>query len=341
MPPPIKKLSEGGNNIITSCEIWVNFAQIFIALQGDVNMKRSYKFFAGIALFALLLAGCNNSDGNNSGGGSSDARRADMYTVFEMDSKLYIYFGSYPQSVVSDPSLKTELSKITTTNSKGYYEYGGSEYAKKNVNAGSYLYKYADGTQVTNNTTEFFKVEPILWRILTSDSSGNCILLAEQAINTHRYDSSSNNYMNSEIRTWLNDDFYNSAFKSTEKGAILTTTVDNSAATTNSISNPYACDNTSDKVYLLSYKDYLTSYGFSTSNARYCEPTDYAIANGSFMYMDERNCNYWTRSPDSDASNCGWTVSYDGDLRYDIINDEYGVGGSSVSVRPSLSINIA
>lgn len=277
------------------------------------------------------------------------AKWTDMYTVFEMDSKQYIYFGSYPQSVVYDSSLKNELSKISSTNSRGYYEYGGNEYAKKNVNANSSSYKYANGAQVNNYTTEYFKVEPILWRVLASDSSGNYTLLAEQAINAHRYneywsgtDSNgryANNYQYSEIRTWLNDDFYNSVFKSMEKGAILTTNVDNSAATTDSTSNPYVCDNTSDKVYLLSYKDYQnTSYGFSNNQSRYCKPTDYAIANGSYMYEGgsyDRNCYYWTRSPSSTFSNIAWYVSINGTLDGDYVSS------TGTSVRPSLSINIA
>ena len=276
------------------------------------------------------------------------AKWTEMYQVFEMDSKQYMYFGSYPQSVVSDSDLVNELDNLTTTNSKGYYEYNGNEYAKKRVSAYDSSYTYEDGSSIGSGTTKYFKVEPILWRVLTSDSSGNYTLLADQVINAHKYNEYysgqqdgyyANNYGNSEIRTWINNEFYNTAFKTAEKGAILTTNVDNSASSTDSTSNQYACDNTSDKVYLLSYKDYLNAdYGFSSSSysssTRTCKPSDYALANYCSMDTSTRNCYYWTRSPYSFYSYGAWCVGYDGSL--------YGsyVSSSDRGVRPALTINL-
>lgn len=274
------------------------------------------------------------------------AKWTEMYTVFEIDSKEYMHFGTYPQSVVADTNVINELSKITTTNSRGYYAYNGCEYAKQQVNvyANRSSYTYSNGSLVVDDSTQYFKVEPILWRVLKSDVSGNYTLLADQAINAHRYGYGNlNNYAESDIRSWINNEFFNSAFKSAEKGAILTTNVDNSPSTTNSNNNPYACENTDDKVFLLSYKDYKNpDYGFSSSynsdSARYCEPTDYAIAN--FCEMDnrggfnDRNCNYWTRSPDSDHSYDAWCVNFNGYFHYN--NVYYGGSG----VRPALNINL-
>ncbi len=262
------------------------------------------------------------------------AKWAEMYKVFEMDSKQYMYFGSYPQSVVSDDNIIDKLKAIAITNDRGYYEYDGSEYAKQTVNAYSSSYIYSDGTPIGDGSIKYFKVEPILWRVLTSDSSGNYMLLASQAINAHRYAESSNNYADSEIRTWINGDFYNSAFKTAEKGAILTTNVDNSASTTNSDTNQYACENTSDKVFLLSYKDYINSiYGFSSSS-RKCQPTDYALANYCCKY--DGNCYYWTRSPLPGGSNYAWSVSRVGDL-YSFSSN---VDRSDYAVRPALNVNL-
>ena len=250
------------------------------------------------------------------------AKWAEMYTVFEIDSKQYMFFGTYPQTIVSDSGIISELSKITVTNSRGYYEYGGCEYAKQHVDAYSSSYTYSNGSKVNNNSTEYFKVEPILWRVLTSDSAGNYTLLADQAINAHQYHYFSNDYVDSEIRSWINNDFYNSAFKTAEKGAILTTT---------------------DKVFLLSYNDYINpAYGFSSSydsydSARYCKPTDYALANCCYMYEGAsyvRNCFYWTCSPYSLISSSAWCVRSSGCLNYDCVYyDFYGV-------RPALNINL-
>lgn len=92
-------------------------------------------------------------------------------------------------------------------------------------------------------------------------------------------------YKTSDVRTWLNADFYNSVF--VDNSYIQTTEVDNSAETTNKSPNKFACENTQDKVYLLSYKDYLNAdYGFDTSTdgstTRVFRATDYAIACGAY-----------------------------------------------------------
>ena len=94
-----------------------------------------------------------------------------------------------------------------------------------------------------------------------------------------------NNYKYSDLRQWLTNDFYNSAF-ALDDSLVQTTLVDNSASTTSSSSNSYACENTEDKVFLPSYKDYSnSSYGFPTnagsSKARYSKTTDWARARGA------------------------------------------------------------
>ncbi|MBQ7158767.1 MAG: chitobiase/beta-hexosaminidase C-terminal domain-containing protein [Treponema sp.] len=89
-------------------------------------------------------------------------------------------------------------------------------------------------------------------------------------------------------------------------------TVDTSAASTNPASNPkqwgegenkHACENTSDKIFLLSEKEATTSdYGFpefnvhGAGNARIRATTDYAKAN--YAYQDTAsNGWWWLRSP--------------------------------------------
>ncbi len=259
--------------------------------------------------------------------------------VFD-NTKGTVTYGLYPQTHVSDSATIAELNKLTTAESNGWYLYNDEYYAKKSANPNSSSYTFDDGTTIKSGTTYWFKCEPIEWKILTS-SDGTYSLVSTVLLDAHRYDSSSNNYKNSEIRSWLNDDFLNSAFN-LNSSLIQTTTVDNSASTTNSSSNPYACENTQDNVYLLSYKDYLNvDYGFSTSTSttatRECKTTDYARANGiwhstntSYLY----NGHYWTRSPHSDYSDCAWYVNVDGSL-YD-----YRVSNSHSGVRPALTINL-
>ena len=119
------------------------------------------------------------------------------------------------------------------------------------------------------------------------------------------------------------------AFKDNEKGAIITTEVDNSASTTYSSPNQYACENTFDKIYLLSYQDIKNSnYGFINNESRYAKLTDFAKAigacwNTSPEYLD--NGYYWLRSPDYDRSyNANFVNDY-GVVDYYVYSTDYGV----------------
>ncbi len=264
-------------------------------------------------------------------------------------------YGLYPQTHVSDTALITELDKLTTTESNGWYFYNDAYYAKLSAKPYSNGYTFDDGTTIVSGTTYWFKCEPITWKILKTNNN-EYTLLSNVLLDAHQYGEHysgtksktdyngetvevyANNYKYSEIRTWLNTDFFNTAF-ALNNSYIQTTTVDNSASTTNYSSNQYACENTNDKVFLLSYQDYLNiEYGFTSNTARQCKATDYARANGAYYYTNspyKNNGWYWTRSPYSDSSNRASSVYDDGILDY------YSVGNTGSSVRPSITIKIA
>ena len=149
--------------------------------------------------------------------------------------------------------------------------------------------------QIIKGNTYYFKVEPIKWKILSVNGI-EYQLMTDLIIDCQQFNSSSstrtidgktvyaNNYEYSDIRKWLNEDFYNKAFTKVLESYINTTFVDNSLASTKDSSNPYTCNDTYDKVYLLSYKDITNSgYGFSSSlytydKSRQKQLTDYAKA---------------------------------------------------------------
>jgi hypothetical protein len=267
----------------------------------------------------------------------------------------YLYYGLYPQTVVTDSALVTALSALTTANSQGYYEYQGYMYAKLSATPYTSGYKFSDNTTVvTSGTTYYFKVEPIKWRILKT-SGGSYTLMSEQALDNQMFYKDTNNrtisgsavypnnYMYSDIRTWLNADFLNKAFY-LDSSLIQTTTVDNSLASTGDSSNPYVCANTSDKVWLLSYAEATnSSYGFSTSyyssdTRRYCVTTDYARAHGCYMNTSTSyygNCYWWLRSPDCNFSSHARGVNSDGG-----INSGHA-SYSNTGVRPALTISLS
>lgn len=106
------------------------------------------------------------------------------------------------------------------------------------------------------------------------EENGGVLLLCEDIIDvlpwllSQNKNNVSNNYMFSDIRAWLNaynqtpgfsggeswtsDGFLKKAFTDEEQEIISTTEVDNSASTTDSLSNSYVCNNTEDKIFLLS-----------------------------------------------------------------------------------------
>ena len=170
-----------------------------------------------------------------------------------------------------------------------------------------------DNNKYDITTVYWFEYEPISWTVLEK-SYGEALILCDMIIDSQEYyiansgtrtiDGNTvypNNYAYSTIRKWLNETFYNTAFNKLQKQIILTTTVDNSESSTGYSANPNACEDTQDKIFLLSYKDLLNSnYGFSSSYdtedaARQKKTTDYAQAQG--VIDNAGNGWWWLRSP--------------------------------------------
>jgi hypothetical protein len=286
---------------------------------------------------------------------TSDIRK-DLSLYFTKDyfyykaGESYLYYGLYPQTAVTDSALVTALSALTATDSQGYYEYQGYMYAKLSATPDESGYKFSDNTTVvTKGTAYYFKVEPIKWRILKTES-GSYTLMSEQALDNQMFYKDPNNrtisgstvypnnYMYSDIRAWLNADFLNKAFY-LDSSLIQTTNVDNSLASTGYSSNPYACANTNDKVWLLSVVDVKnSSYGFSSDSSRLCVTTDYARAHGCLMSTDSSyygKCYWWLRSPFHGYSSTARSVIGDGSIYYGYVN--YSFRG----VRPALTISLS
>ena len=147
-----------------------------------------------------------------------------------------------------------------------------------------------------------------------------------------------NNYNESELRAYLNNEFYFRAF-SLNSSFVQTTLVDNSAATTDSLTNTSASSNTNDKVFLPSYQDYLNpNYGFSSdpeekTTSHYSYTTEYARARGaSYDSYDgfEYSGRYWTRSPLTECDSEVFCICDDGRMAFDDIDASNGV-------RPSIT----
>ncbi|MBQ4444259.1 MAG: InlB B-repeat-containing protein [Clostridia bacterium] len=310
----------------------------------------------------------------------------------------YLYFGTYPQSEVTDSAIKSALNTAAGTlptasnarawTSYGYFissststdymwyidlTYGGEQYRGVyftqyrpyyTSNSSSADNSYQDNNGYNTTTVYWFKYEPIKWRIL-SEADGVALIFAEMALDSQEYchyTSTSqfshnggtgypNNYALSNIRKWLNDAFYNTAFNDLQKQLILLTTVDNSARSTSDSGNnltqasSYACANTEDYIFLLSEQEVTNSaYGFNSScynydAARRKQNTDYAKCQGAWTSTDssyKSNGHWWLRSPYYSDSSDARYVSY-----YGYAGNYRSVDLTGYGVVPALKISLS
>ncbi|MBO4507439.1 MAG: right-handed parallel beta-helix repeat-containing protein [Spirochaetaceae bacterium] len=230
-------------------------------------------------------------------------------------SGTYVLFGDWPQTIkAANVTIEEGISKQV-----GAFTYymgsDGAWYAKQQEKAYTSGYKYSDDTDVAQGGTsyKYFKVKPIKWRVLTTDynGTGKKLLFAEDVLINYRYAASDNNYVNSEIRSYINGDFYNTAFSSMMQSKIVTMSVDNSVASTGDSSNSYVCEDTNDNVFLLSYTEATNNtYGLNNNDVRTRRPTDFALASGTYTYQS--GSYWWSRSPRSNYSNKARIFLYSG-----------------------------
>ena len=280
----------------------------------------------GYELSSITVTAADSSAVATSGTGNTrtftmPAQNVTVSATFSLSYDI-VTFGLWPQTIKAD-SVTVDTS-ITEPHGAFTYCKGsdGEWYVKQAEKACESGYKYSDGTAAGQGGTseKWFKVEPIKWRVLATNYGGNKLLLAESILIGKRYDDNKNNYKDSEIRAWLNNGFLQSAFTAAQQSSILATTVDNSERSTNPAAhaaywnfgnNQYACDNTSDKIFLLSEKEVTTSaYGFAaydkyvgdsigtTSSTRILVTTDFAKATGAYQDSNAGMGGWWwLRSP--------------------------------------------
>lgn len=184
--------------------------------------------------------------------------------------------------------------------------------------------------------------QPIKWRVLSVNGK-DAFLLADQNLDCQPYNEECTDvtWETCTLRQWLNQDFYQNAFDSSEQSAIQKTVVVNS-------DNPYrgteGGNDTSDKVYLLSIGEACNSaYGFYHTNdeglkTRQAKNTSYAKECGAYNDTDEGSVDngwWWLRSPGSMSINAA-SVEPGG---YD---DNFGnVNIYDFAVRPSLHLDLS
>ncbi len=286
---------------------------------------------------------CGYSYTGNETPSGKEKEQAAAGIIPSLTSSGTLTYGLYPQSRVSDTDLLEALGGLSAHESNGWYLYEGNYYASVTATPASVgsTPMFDDGSKVESGSKYWFKCELIEWKVLVKNAN-TYSLMSTCILDSHRYnagDTDAGNYKNSEIRDWLNDSFLDTAFN-LGSSHIQTITVDNSASTTSSDSNDRACENTEDKIYLLSYQDYVNAdYGFATngkdySSTRYCKATDYARARGIIWNNKNNGGYYWTRSPSAtDRYYSVETINYSGSI------GENEPDRDDIGVRPGLTIS--
>ncbi len=323
---------------------------------------------ASILTLSVFTA-CGEPDNGNNNNGDNNTEVTYVRVNEEGEESIsgdYIEFGSYPKTDVTDimgDELSSYVSNLPSyANLNGWSDFG---FYKENQKATYAFYKDVehsdikyravyfleyrpnDSMDTATNTTQqknginlstvyWFEYEPITWKIL-NESQGKALLLTVQAIDCQGFKSSptvlggaSGDYEKSDVREFLTNAFYNTAFTSAQKEIINITLVKNGEETTvETDNNPYARDlnDTNDKIFVLSYQDMINAdYGFEANNilssARKKTATEYAMAMGIDCNDTTLCSDFWTRSISS-------VYNYYAHL---VRNDGYGVPYTKVTM---------
>ena len=220
-------------------------------------------------------------------------------------------------------------------------------------------YSWQDENKFYPGKRYWFKYEPITWRVL-DPYKGLVVsetILDSQAFNNMMYLYNNEkwgdkghtyyamDYSKSDIRHWLNADFYDVAFNDEQKNIIVTSSHENWSPRDLMYDSP----NTDDNVFLLSYWEVLRpAYGFSSESsvkdrARYSIGSDYSKCQGLWVCgVDEASSpsthdydgysGWMLRNPGFDGSEC--YVEYDG-----TVGIALGVDRTDYGIRPACTLS--
>lgn len=184
---------------------------------------------------------------------------------------------------------------------------------------------------------------PIEWLVLSAEED-RALLISRYGLESRPYNINKTDitWEYCTLRTWLNDTFFSSAFSAEEQKGILLTGVDNSRTQGYSAWNGDGGNDTTDRIFLLSYGEahyYLdVTYNGSTLKSRMA-PTEYAAEQKAYKTVKSKTSAgepaswWWLRSP-ADNQQYAARVSTEGALDYTNVDRQYGC------VRPAMWIDL-
>ena len=173
--------------------------------------------------------------------------------------------------------------------------------------------------------------KPIEWIVMKNEGN-QVLLLSKYVLDAKPYNNEEwgdVTWETSDIRQWLNNEFYTTAFNKAEKAKIQTSLIKNED---NSEHGTSGGNDTEDKVFLLSEKEAETL--FSNDEERIAKATEYAEKSGVYV-NEEKAVLWWLRSP-------GCSRDYAAEVSYYgwINRSGCDVNSYDVGVRPALHLNL-
>ncbi len=208
---------------------------------------------------------------------------------------------------------------------------------------------YTDGTnRYVLYNDKYYLIEPLKWRILNQEADGTTKILCDTIIEQVEFQKfySGNyavingvvsdefyltNYNYSTLRNFMNNIFLNSAFSTSEQVIIKTTEVDNGVASMGGEDTyGYACFNTTDKVFALSY---VEASALGSDENRLVLASNYA-KNTGVETQSEGMGHWWLRSPSTINVNEADFICYLG------FCDDFLVGDNNAGCLPAMNIEL-
>ena len=180
------------------------------------------------------------------------------------------------------------------------------------------------------------EVQPIEWRVLAVED-GKALVISEKLLDCVKYNEefTAVTWETCTLRQWMNNDFLNEAFSSSEQEKIATVTNHNPDDTYGTSGG----NDTQDKIFALR-RGAANKY-FQNNDDRMAAPTEYAIKNGAWtsneysLSTGEKTGCWWLRSPGYFGDNAAYVFDYGNiDLIGNIVNN------SKVAVRPAFWLNL-
>lgn len=251
-------------------------------------------FICIVSLISFI--GCDNKDIINTG------------------LKETITLGKYPQSIVKDQTIINQLL-LCSSNDEGIIMLDDAEYI------------YID--------EQYYKLENIEWELIKNQNLYiskyilDCqVFLRQEYVNVIGNSMSkkpgipsniySNNYIYSDLREWLNEEFYNYAFSDSDKEKLT----------------KIKTESLNDYVYTLSYAETSTIKTLTTS------ATDYAKSLGIDVFDEleneeefNGNSTYWLRDANQIHRYRVFVINYNG-VCYEFVDCYY----NGVGVRPVIKL---